>query len=141
MKRTKTNYINIRTNFCVYEAWVLHFRKSTGIGYRYAYGNPWVRTDSVHIFLFFILQRVHTWYSCGTHVVLLWYTNPKKCNFFSFSFIHFFFVYRKIYAFYLFNIKVATLLINNNKVVVGLFTHSLERNRLNLILFIQILMY
>jgi hypothetical protein len=83
-------------------------------------------------------------YTRGTTVVRAWYswyTNPKKCNFFFFFFYSFFFVYRKIYAFYLFNIKVATLLINNNKVVVGLFTHSLERNRLNLILFIQILMY
>jgi hypothetical protein len=65
----------------------------------------------------------------GTRMVLLWYARgtpvvheSKKIQIFFFSFIHFF-VYRKIYVFYLFNIKVAALLISNNKVVVE-FIHS-----------------
>jgi hypothetical protein len=42
--------------------------ESTDTGYSYAYGTPWVCTDGVSIFLFFILQRVRTWYSCGTRI-------------------------------------------------------------------------
>jgi hypothetical protein len=70
------------------------YRYRVRTGYRYAYGTPWVRTDDVPIFLFFILQWVHAWYSYGTRVVLLWYTNPKKYKFFSFLLFIFLFIGR-----------------------------------------------
>jgi hypothetical protein len=81
-----------------YKAWFLHFRESTGTGY-------------VPIFLVFILQRAHVvllWCARGTPVVKEF--KKKMQFFFSLSFIHFFFVYRKIYVFYLFNLKEAALL-------------------------------
>jgi hypothetical protein len=71
-----------------YEAWILHFRESTGIGIRYFYCIFWVRTDNILILFFIFLQRVHMWYARGSQI-------QKNTNFFSFSFIRFF-IYRKI---------------------------------------------
>jgi hypothetical protein len=105
----------------IYEAWVLHFMESTGTGYQYAYDTLWVRTDGVLIFFIFHFatdtRLILLWYAHGTPVVY----ESKKMQFFLFL-LFIFFVYRKIYVFYLFNIKVTTLLISNNQVVVG-FIH------------------
>jgi hypothetical protein len=54
----------------------------------------WVRTDNIPIFLIIFCNG----YTRGTSVLHVWYTNLKKCNFF--SFIRFL-IYRN-YVFYLF---------------------------------------
>jgi hypothetical protein len=109
-----------------YDAWVLHFLESTGTGYVPDTGTRMVLLGyalMTYLFFYFLFcngytlgtPMVRAWYSCGTRI-------QKNTIFFFFSFIHFF-VYRKIYDFYLFNIKVAALVISNNKVVVE-FIHS-----------------
>jgi hypothetical protein len=122
-----------------YEAWILYFSKSIGTGYRYVYSIFWVCIYSIPIlfYIFFVTNTrvVLLWYAHGTSVVY----ESKNMQFFSFFFYSFFFyLYKDLCFLFVHNIKVAALLINNNKVVAGLFAHSAKKNRLNLVLFKQI---
>jgi hypothetical protein len=84
-------------SFKAMKARVLHFKESTNTGYV-----PSTDTRTIllgyapmaYLFYFYFFRNV---YIRGTPVVRVWYTNPKKRNFFPFSFIRFF-IYRKIYV-------------------------------------------